>query len=365
MEIPPSCRGKMTSYDMSRVQTLTRDELVDGYQVYGPPKLDDARPVMKHRILLSNEDAIESFGKLKLFSHLPWEKGYVFLAGGYVSRTILGDDPLEGDVDLFLYGGYSRDDVRDLLHCIQNAYKGVWWYRYGSVIVAVVPCKGAKGKLEIQIICTNHTSKMDVLNAFDASYVQCGYDGSQIYVTDDFLRFTPHSLAKITRPTCSPQRIKKLIDRGFTPIIRNEQVLLIVNRSKKDVSFMDPVTMDEALEEVNIHGAFNPYTELDYNDGSLYDIVPCTVTLDRGESGGIEAMEDGTSLMVTYCYWVHMDAPHYMHDNGSIYIMKDDTLLHPGDFIGKKLSGWKLVARENDEMRIGGLRLMANITTQD
>lgn len=339
----------------------TQEDLSDGYFVCRRNGDEDlVHPVPKPRNMISNEDAIERLGELKLLSLIPWDKGYVFLAGGYTSRTILGDDPSEGDVDLFLYGDYNRDDIRCLLNIIQDTYKCVWWYRYGSVIVAVVPITRTKGsakdRMEIQIICTDHHSKKDIIEAFDASYVQCGYDGKQIIYTDDFIRFTPHSLAKITRPTCSPLRLKKCVDRGFTPIVRTEQHLLCVIRSKHDVSFMNTVTMDQAIEEVNIHGHFNPYTELDYIYSSDVDIVPCTVTL-KDRKSQMEAYEGDEVIYSRRSGW---SIDHIFHDSHEINVMQGDTLLDPKEFIGKTLSGWKLVSKDDDKT-VQGFRLMASI----
>lgn len=339
----------------------TQEDLSNGYFVFSLDKKDLVHPEPKEHTMLSNEDAIECLCKLKLLSLIPWDKQHVFLAGGYVSRTILGDDPSEGDVDLFLYGDYDRDDIRDLLVIIQNTYKCVWWYRYGSVIVAVVPITrtkdSSKDRMEIQIICTDHHSKKDILEAFDASYVQCGYDGEQIIYTDDFIRFTPHSLAKITRPTCSPLRIKKCVERGFTPIIRTEQHLLSIIRSKHDVSFMNTVTMDQAIEEVNIHGCFNPYAELDYIYNADVVVVPCTVTLKEKKSQ-IQVYEEDDIIYVRWPSW--NDNRIFSSDPNGIYVMHGDTLMDPMEFIGKTLSGWKLVSKVGEGV-VDGVRLVADI----
>jgi hypothetical protein len=60
-----------------------------------------------------------------LLSQIDWDNGNIVLAGGYVSRLLCGDTTNGADIDLFMYGNYSRSDLKVLTSLIRDTYDNI------------------------------------------------------------------------------------------------------------------------------------------------------------------------------------------------------------------------------------------------
>lgn len=212
--------------------------------------------------------------KHPLLSKIDWSNNNIVLAGGYVSRLLCNDSVKDADLDLFLYGDYSKSDLRRITYLISSTYDRITWYRTGCVLVADTP------DVQIQIMCTNHKTKSDVIDVFDATYVQCGWDGASIFVMPDFNKYTPHAIAVVTRPTCSIWRTDKAFNRGFALCTYDDQEIMWVVKNPMKLDSMQDFPLEKCLTEVNIHGDFNPYIETSYYHMKDSKYERCMVTVE-------------------------------------------------------------------------------------
>lgn len=289
--------------------------------------------------MASEASVMEHLMTHPFLSKIEWNRNNIYLAGGYVSR-LLCNDPLESsDLDLFMYNRYSRDDIALLLALIKDVYSTVKWYYAGSVIIAQTKT------IQIQIICTNHRSRAEVLDAFDASYVQCGWDGYEVGVFDAFNKYTPSGLAKVTRPTVSLHRESKAQKRGFILTVLHNQYITWVVKNPINIAYMKSVECVVALREVVIHGDFNPHLETSYqllsNTSGTYE--KCSVTLEIVEGGYSNLLlvkENGIELISTSIYT--------RARNDLIIAINDDTLVSLDTLDTKKVySAYKLMTSDN------------------
>lgn len=275
-----------------------------------------------------------------LLKHLDWDKGNLVLAGGYVSRLLCGDSLEGSDIDLFLYGKYDRRDIRDIASWIYFVYGECKWYRAGSVLVA--KAKNA----EIQIMCTNHQSKEDILSVFDASYVQCGWDGTQLFVLPDFNKYTRSGLAKVTRPTCSIHRDNKAVKRGFLPVLRRGQRVIWIVKNPMNLKYMTPLHKDIAISEVGIYGDFNPYIENDYYSLSNTKYERCMVDIETSDN--IVTIKENEKVL-----FIYMIEKPYIQKNPPVVAIKGDSIIDVHSLSGA-YPAYKLINTDSDciQMRI-------------
>lgn len=150
----------------------------------------------------------------------PW------LAGGAIRRTLLRQ-PLASDFDFFF-----ASEGQFNLFCDKVKKAGGWqvaknehntMFRLPSVAPAPIgedEFSAYKPEIEVQAITTRwYDSLEDVLDSFDFTLCQFGYDGSRLVCGDYSLfdlgrkRLVPH---KITFGTASMRRLLKYTNQGFT-----------------------------------------------------------------------------------------------------------------------------------------------------
>ena len=304
--------------------------------------------------MLKEKDIITILKEHPLLSEIDWSGNNLVLAGGYLSRLLCGDSLENADIDLFLYGIYSRADLRLIANTINQVYKSVKWYRTGCVLIA--DCEyDTHRNIQVQIMCTNHKTRADVIDVFDATYVQCGWDGESIFVLPDFNKYTPFAIAKITRPTCSVWRKGKAKRRGFNLVLRENQHVMWVVKNPMNIYNMDYLPLDRALTEVNIHGDFNPYIETSYYD--LKDAVyeRCHISVELTKSNGynnIIIKEDDQVLLEYILY------PLDLNTYPAVAI-KDDSLIDVSTLVGKGLyPAYKLVDKTDGS--VSHVRIVAD-----
>ena len=206
-------------------------------------------------------------------------------------------------------------------------------------------------------MCTDHRRKSDIIDVFDASYVQCGWDGEQIFVLEDFNLYTPLGLAKITRPTCSVHRQNKAKIRGFIPILRMGQQIMWVVKNPMQIYRMTDLPLEQCLKEVNLHGDYNPYIETSYYtmDNSKY--YKCNVTVNSKQEHNVcwyNIFEDNKHIITSD------DDPliHPVDDGQDAVVIKGDTLIRLGDLENRVYPAWKLVDINNG--RVKHIRIIAD-----
>jgi len=180
-----------------------------------------------------------------IFDELDWNN--VILTGGFLFGLVnnLTSSLINStDIDLFVYNANNEDEDTDHntsgskeTNKIQNKIQYLLQYfnKYnpyyitrGRVITMIIP----NFQYDIQIIPTNKTSPLDIINTFDFSYVKLYYDGEDIFTTLEGLISLKHAIT-----VCKPQkddnevadaRLYKTILKGvsikYDPIIKNKYI---------------------------------------------------------------------------------------------------------------------------------------------
>jgi hypothetical protein len=210
-------------------------------------------------------------------------------------------------------------------------------------------------------MCTNHKNKVDVIDVFDATYVQCGWDGYNLFVLPDFNKYTPYGIAVVTRPTCSVWRENKASRRGFILSLHDKQQIMWVVKNPLHLAKINSVSLSTALQEVNIYGDFNPYIETSYYDMKGTKYVKCMVTVSVNK-----ALYDYTDISVKENGEVLMEATSYPGEylsNCPIVAIKGDTLVDLSTLADREYLAYKLVTNDG---HVSHVRIVADdFTTAD
>lgn len=225
------------------------------------------RPCQKNDIhhieMRDMNDALNYLYAHPLLRCLNWNN--VILCGGYVSRLLCGDNPTKGDIDLFMYGSYDLNTVKDLMMTITSVYGAIQWHYSGSVITGITTpqifySKCDQKRPEIQIVCTNEKTAIAILANVDSSYAQVGFDGRRILCSSAFIKYTPYGIAKIIKSEVSNLRILKAKSRGFSSLAYPGQYIIFEFREKPKLV---PTDIIDVLCGIKLYGQFGPSHPID------------------------------------------------------------------------------------------------------
>ena len=138
------------------------------------------------------------------------------LLAGVVDTNYKPETYKSSDIDLFIYGSSEKEIVSVAKRTYQyllsktngNCYALCYGFR--SIIHVLIP-----GKRLVQIICTANLNPLSVLEGFDFTHCQIGYDGSDVVYTSDFLNAQKTKITCIKKKYVGAHRLVKAHLRGF------------------------------------------------------------------------------------------------------------------------------------------------------
>jgi hypothetical protein len=207
------------------------------------------------------------YKKIGIFIDEDFQWSNIIIAGGLISGLIESQPAIieyqQSDVDIFVFG--TEEIVRKKIQYIYDYFvKKLEKKFYSFMYTPNVPiiCIVIPGECSIQIIGTEFLTALGVLNSFDFSHCQVGFDGNQILYTDAFIDTVKSRITKITKHNVHAYRLVKAYKRGYSIIkpkygcsIKN----IFQNYTTEDGTF---VPSDESYD---IHDLQQIITELSNN----------------------------------------------------------------------------------------------------
>lgn len=165
-------------------------------------------------------------------SQVTWDQ--VMVIGGIhnilLDSNLNIDDYPGSDLDLFVWGQTKEERVaksQKVMEEIQAVYPhNTLFYSRGTVTTVII-----RGLPRIfQIICTQHTSVMDIFNSFDSDMSGVGYNGSDIICHPHYLKgIVNNDTCTFSGNIIKVDRVVKMLLRGFAVHI-NEQSKIMGDR---------------------------------------------------------------------------------------------------------------------------------------
>lgn len=165
---------------------------------------------------------------LEGFSLMQGGKGFV-IAGGAVSNVLIGEDEDTNDVDLFLIGLTSEEEVLDHTHRLAeylegNLPEGVRLIVFRTERTITFVCSVTDRYPPIQVILKRYNSIAELLYDFDLGSAATAYDGNSVWMTN-LGRFALENGLNVLDLSCRrpsyEYRIEKYFERGFGLILPN------------------------------------------------------------------------------------------------------------------------------------------------
>ncbi|AEQ33050.1 hypothetical protein [Megavirus chiliensis] len=154
-----------------------------------------------------------------LFDDFDWSN--VLMAGGLVSGLIEAKASMSeyaaSDIDLFVYG--NKQTVVNKIQEIYNYFiekldKKFFAFVYlpDTAILNII----IADKFSIQIIGTLFNNEKEILESFDMTHCQVGFNGNNIIYTNEFIEAITTKITTITKRSIHAYRLVKAQDRGYS-----------------------------------------------------------------------------------------------------------------------------------------------------
>jgi hypothetical protein len=155
---------------------------------------------------------------VSLLDNFDWSN--VIIAGGFILSCLekleLQGKYKKSDIDFWVYGS-DRSDLEEKMKKVilffSSKLPGVEFDIYMDTFV--VTMKSSLFARPIQVIGIVAQSKMEVLESFDFTHCQVGYDGSDLFYTDGFLKSMITRQTKTNKKMIKAIRMSKALERGF------------------------------------------------------------------------------------------------------------------------------------------------------
>ena len=146
----------------------------------------------------------------------------VIIAGGLISGMIEKKADMTeyqmSDIDIFVYGK-NKEAITNKIQYIYDYFSKKLDKKFYSFIIIpntvtmniVIP-----GKTSIQIIGTLFESEMEVLDSFDMTHCQIGFNGDNVIYTKNFIQAIQTKVTKITKKSIHAYRLVKANYRGYS-----------------------------------------------------------------------------------------------------------------------------------------------------
>ena len=157
---------------------------------------------------------LTEFCSIDLSDDFNWNN--VIIAGGCVLGCILQRKPLYGsDIDFWIYGldrlaGIAK--MREILRYLTDKIGAKAVYIMNRSIITLC---FADYQRNIQIILTDKSSPMQVIENFDMDYIYCVYDGAEVLGTTQFMRALIHQTCLTNNSEIHPIRLMKAMLKGY------------------------------------------------------------------------------------------------------------------------------------------------------
>lgn len=145
----------------------------------------------------------------------------ILLAGGLISGLLEKkfDEKIykKSDIDLFVYGKNKHVVIEKIVAIYDYFAKKLnnkfyaFIYNMSPIISIIIP-----GQCPIQIIGTQFEDPIKILESFDMTYCQVGFNGNQIIHTNEFVQAITSKITKITTRSVHAYRLVKAHQRGYS-----------------------------------------------------------------------------------------------------------------------------------------------------
>lgn len=165
---------------------------------------------------------------IQYFDDMDWKN--VLMAGGFVSALMEKnyDQQLyeNSDIDLFVYGDINtiRKRMKEMCKYFSDKLGKVFMYGFKNVVV--VNILSTKYKRPIQLIALGEKNPMRVLESFDLTHCQVGFNGTDVLHTSDYIKSQKSHITRITTTSIQLYRIIKAYKRGYSVISNFPNVYL-------------------------------------------------------------------------------------------------------------------------------------------
>lgn len=159
--------------------------------------------------------------KLGKYFKIGFDWSNILLAGGLISGLLESQmDPIEyelSDIDLFVYGSKSKvisklQEIYDYFTETLDKKFYAFVYKPNTPIFSII----IPGGCAIQVIGTNFSDEMEVLESFDLTHCQVGFNGNKLVCTDEFVQAIKTRVTKITKKSIHAYRLVKTYNRGYS-----------------------------------------------------------------------------------------------------------------------------------------------------
>jgi hypothetical protein len=166
-----------------------------------------------------------------LFTGFDWSN--TVLAGGFalslVEKEELQEKYANSDIDIFVYAG-EKEKLNEKMAYVLNYFdvkiKPTKYMQYAkSYTIDLV----SSFNRNIQIIGVMYDTANEVLENFDLSHCQIGYNGTDIVYTEKFRQTMISRISQMTKDKIQGYRLVKTMDRGFMIDKLSESSILLNN----------------------------------------------------------------------------------------------------------------------------------------
>lgn len=177
----------------------------------------------QEKVTVSKFEILGRMCKLfKKFNDFDWTN--VLFAGGLLSAMMepnySSQNNKNSDIDLYIF---TKEDYFRVFEYFKNKLNKMYSFGYAYTGVTNIISPDFDRSIQL-ILCDQkgkksynlHDSQMKLLNNFDLTYCQVGFNGTKIIYTEEYIKTCVSRITKITSPTIHAYRLIKALDRGFS-----------------------------------------------------------------------------------------------------------------------------------------------------
>lgn len=148
-------------------------------------------------------------------SIVPWSRGNIVLAGGYLLDLLLSreSDDIQ-DIDLFVYGSNVEEKKQTVLELLENLKKADYDFVLGTYGCLVTVFILGSNRI-IQIIITNEINPTNIVNKFDFTILHSYWDGRNLFKESYVEEQLESKESKIIYKVPKIYRLVKYMNKGI------------------------------------------------------------------------------------------------------------------------------------------------------
>lgn len=146
----------------------------------------------------------------------------VMIAGGLISGLVERKADIKeyemSDIDLFVYdNNQCKKNIIEKMQQIYNYFvKKFDFYAFIMIPDTTIMNIIIPGKCSIQVIGTLFKNEMEILQSFDMTHCQIGFNGNELVFTEDFIKAIRTKVTRITKNSIHAYRLVKTYYRGYS-----------------------------------------------------------------------------------------------------------------------------------------------------